>query len=91
MPDILGMSWEEARATLEKAGIALEERTQAGPEELVGMVVDQEPSAGEKLAEGSLVTLVIGVSSLVEVPDLIGLTQDAAAAFRETTALPVAA
>lgn len=78
VPDLTGMSREEARAALEEAGIALEERNQAEPEELVGKVVGQEPSAGEKLVEGASVIIFVGASSLVEVPDLVGLTQEEA-------------
>ena len=80
IPDLSGMSLEEARSVLGEAGITIEERTQPGPAEMVGKVMGQEPPAGVKVGEDGVVVIVIGMLEQVEVPDVVGLTREEASA-----------
>lgn len=79
-PDLLGLKPDGATARLEAVALllgAVTERESAGP---AGVVIAQDPAPGVRIAEGLTVAIVLSVPPPVEVPSLIGLTPDEAAA-----------
>ncbi len=75
VPDVVGMSEEDARRTIEEAGFEANVTSQAS-EEKSGTIIKQDPSGGEKAEKGSTVDLVASDGSLamVNMPYLIGKT-----------------
>lgn len=60
-PNLVGMTEEEALATLQEVGMQLGQRkTKVSPEQ-DGRVLDQSPAAGSKASPGSSVSLVIAI------------------------------
>ena len=83
VPDLTGMTLDEARTTLADVGLELGSLTPgAGAVGTApGTVLGQTPTPGTEVDEGSVVDLVITGGADVVVPDLIGLSQaDAEAA-----------
>ena len=82
VPDLTGMTEQGAVAALEQVGLksgkVVAEQSDKGP---AGTVITQDPTAGTKVAEGSLVALTVssGASpsppSSVDIPDVVGSTQ----------------
>jgi serine/threonine-protein kinase len=60
VPNVVGETVEDARATLEDAGFKVNEEDEPGPPEDEGIVVRQSPSSGQR-PEGSTVTIFVGV------------------------------
>jgi eukaryotic-like serine/threonine-protein kinase len=77
VPDLDGMTLDEARRTLTDVGLELGDLTtgesQTGVPE--GTVVGQSPDAGGDVDEGSAVDLVVAGAPNVVMPDLAGLSQ----------------
>ncbi|MCK7676938.1 PASTA domain-containing protein [Corynebacterium sp. CCM 9186] len=77
IPRVSGMSGDEARAALERAGFAVSATDEEfDPEVDGGNAITTEPPAGSTLKRGSEVTLV--VSNALTVPDIIGIAEDEA-------------
>ncbi|MCK7660090.1 Stk1 family PASTA domain-containing Ser/Thr kinase [Corynebacterium antarcticum] len=77
IPKVTGMSGDEARTALERAGFtvsATDERFD--PEVDAGDAVTTDPPAGKTLKRGSDVTLI--VSNALTVPDIVGIAEDEA-------------
>ena len=83
VPDVVGNRLEEAVDKLEAEGLEVEIVEEANDQVEAGRVVAQDPEAGEKVDEGSTVTLTVAATVLVSVPDVIGLSQDEARAVLE--------
>jgi beta-lactam-binding protein with PASTA domain len=84
VPDVRGQPEQEAVAAVEQAGLeARVTRVFAGVRE--GLVVDQLPGAGGRVARGSEVELKVSKGrNLAPVPDVVGLTEEEAVdALRE--------
>jgi beta-lactam-binding protein with PASTA domain/tRNA A-37 threonylcarbamoyl transferase component Bud32 len=78
VPLVLGQNVESARAELTAAGfeVDIDRRTDQAP---VDIVFRQVPRSSEKVDKGSVVTLFVSNGpSTVKVPDVLGLTEDAA-------------
>jgi beta-lactam-binding protein with PASTA domain len=77
VPDLNGMTLDEARTTLSDVGLELGDLTNGEGKTGVpqGTVVDQSPAAGDKVDEGSAVDLVVAGAPNVVMPDLVGLSQ----------------
>ncbi|MBR5359994.1 MAG: PASTA domain-containing protein, partial [Lachnospiraceae bacterium] len=76
VPEVIGMSFAEAVATLNKEGLEVEKVEVPSDTVQKGNVVDQLPAAGVVAERGSSVTLSISTgasSSKVHVPNLVGL------------------
>ena len=74
IPDVVGMTEEEATEELETAGfdVQVDERPSEKDE---GEVIKQDPKAGRKLEEGETVTITVSTGvEQVEVPDVGGLS-----------------
>ncbi len=89
VPDVLGMTEQEARAELQRAGLDVSGVTEEYNSDYAeGEVCDQNPDANQQVAEGSSVALVISQGadpseSQVQVPSIVGRD--------ETTALEMLA
>jgi serine/threonine-protein kinase len=97
-PDLLGLTFEEAKDGIEKAGLEVGGRKEAASEEVPeGEVSAQDPAAGKEAEAGTEVVLTIssgpptqGGTDRVEVPDVSGLGGDAAAELLEAAGCEVA-
>jgi beta-lactam-binding protein with PASTA domain len=84
VPDVRGLEEMTARAQVRAVGLQVESTTQAGRNEDVGRVMEQDPAAGTRVAPCSVVKLVVGAASRVQVPDLLGKTlREAHAALKQ--------
>lgn len=86
VPDLVDMTEERARDTLEEMGLKMEVAdTEIASEEIEkGRIVETSPGEGEKVKEGD--TIIVYLSSgkpTGKVPGLYGLTEDAAEAALE--------
>ncbi len=84
VPDVTGMTLDEARRALEQAGLKLGALTPDASDTTApqGTVLSQDPAAGASVDKGSAVDIVVAGSGNVVVPDLVGLSQtDAEAAI----------
>jgi beta-lactam-binding protein with PASTA domain/predicted Ser/Thr protein kinase len=79
VPDVIGLEQTEARQQLSDTGfnVIVEERSSDEPD---GTVVRQSPAAGQRVDEGSTVTIIVSKGDLTRIPDVTGLTE------REATA-----
>jgi eukaryotic-like serine/threonine-protein kinase len=75
VPPVTDLGEQEARERLEKAGFRVEVRTHQSSKEESGQVLEQSVAGGEKVREGSKITLTVSEGPQVaRVPDLVGLT-----------------
>jgi serine/threonine-protein kinase len=84
VPDVRGLTLDEARTTLSDVGLELGSLTPTAgtPGTPQGTVLEQTPVPGSEVDDGSAVDLVIAGGANVVVPDLKGLSQaDAEAAL----------
>jgi serine/threonine-protein kinase len=89
VPDVGGMTYDEARAEIERLGLVAEQgEVVNSPTVEEGLVVRTEPRAGAQVTGGDTVTVFVS-SGEVEVPDLLGggLTAEGAAAALEEAGL----
>jgi eukaryotic-like serine/threonine-protein kinase len=78
VPDVVGERLAQAEAELEDAGFEVEVETQTS-EERKNTVLAQDPAGETEAEEGSTVTLVVSAGpEQVEVPDVVGLSQQTA-------------
>ncbi|MER5478444.1 Stk1 family PASTA domain-containing Ser/Thr kinase [Streptomyces sp. NPDC002734] len=79
VPDVVGMSQDEAEAALEKAGFEVTVKPEVNAQEKEGTVLDQDPSDGVKREKGTEVTISVArPPQQVNVPNVIGKTCDEA-------------
>ncbi len=79
VPDVVGKTEDEARSALEGAGfrVTVVQKEDAGAKP--GTVLAQSPSDGATAAHGSQVTITVATEpTAVEVPDVVGATQNTA-------------
>jgi eukaryotic-like serine/threonine-protein kinase len=74
VPNVVGEDQESAVARLREEGLSpiVRERSSSEP---VDTVVDQSPASGQRVDEGSSVTIFVSDGKVREVPDVTGLTQ----------------
>lgn len=96
VPNVVGQTEDEARATLEAEGFTVSTEYEENPDFEDGEVSAQDPAAGEEAESGSEVTLTVSSGEQrVEIPDVVGLTEADAraqlgdAGFRDIRAEPV--
>ncbi|HSL01430.1 MAG TPA: Stk1 family PASTA domain-containing Ser/Thr kinase [Rubrobacteraceae bacterium] len=88
VPDVEGLTEQEARERLAEAGFKTEIRHRDSSEEGAGRVLDQSVSVREKVEEDSKILLTVGEGSQVaRVPDLIGLSYPEAESKLEESGL----
>jgi serine/threonine-protein kinase len=95
VPDVVGESEDGAAATLESAGLGVVVN-EVDSDERRGVVVDQDPAAGEQVDEGTDVTIAVSLgppreaeAEAVTVPNVVGLDEQAAAAELSAAGLGV--
>lgn len=78
VPDIVGMTESQARQALDNAGLKMETEQEyiTSQSQQVGVVVDQDPVAGDTVNQGD--TIKAKVSAELKMPDLLGMTQSQA-------------
>lgn len=77
VPDLSGMTRDEADATLEEAGLNGSYETEPSSEE-DGRVIGQGPEAGTTVDRGTTVEVVLAEPARATVPDVVGQTRAAA-------------
>jgi beta-lactam-binding protein with PASTA domain len=82
VPNVVGEDQESAVSRLRAEGLSpiVRERSSSEP---VDTVVDQTPAGGQRVEEGSSVTIFVSDAKVREVPDVTGLTQGEAEAELE--------
>lgn len=92
VPDVRGMPAEQARGTLERAGLVVDPVLAEEPSDTVdkGSVIDQSPAAGSQVSKGTSTKLTVssGVEE-VEVPKVTGQTLESARATLESAGFVV--
>jgi eukaryotic-like serine/threonine-protein kinase len=85
VPGVVGASEDGAAATLESAGLGVVVN-EVDSDEPRGVVVDQDPAAGEQVDEGTDVTIAVSLgppreaeAETVSVPNVVGLDEQSAA------------
>ena len=82
IPNVVGLTEDEAAATLEEAGFEVGQVTEEESDEEEGLVLEQDPPAGEEARPGTAVNLVVSSGpATVAVPDV--LCQDLGSAQQE--------
>lgn len=78
VPDVVGMSQVDATYAVQEQGfsVQIEERVS---DEVEGIVLETDPAAGSRLAEGGSVKLCISVARVI--PDVVGMNIDQAKAL----------
>ena len=90
VPDVLNMDYRTASAILRQAGFYVEILNTVSDSYTRDYVVREEPEAGTELGTGSTVTLLVSSGpqiSIVTMPNLIGLSENAAIAQLENNRL----
>ncbi len=81
VPNLAGKTLKEAQATAQEAGLVVEQIGAGYSARPVGQVIEQRPAAGQRLAAGGTVTVIISRGpQTVQVPDVKGQGYDQAAA-----------
>ncbi|HEX2240075.1 MAG TPA: Stk1 family PASTA domain-containing Ser/Thr kinase [Actinomycetota bacterium] len=84
VPDVVGMSEEEAIAALQAAGLSTSVNREVSDEVPEGFVISQEPGAGEEAERGATVSILVSEGpGEQEMPDVSGMDGDEAEAFLE--------
>lgn len=81
VPDVVNMDYREATLALQNAGLAVEIENTTSDTISKDFVISTSPSANEKISAGSTVYVIVssGTETLyLSMPNLIGLTEDAA-------------
>lgn len=90
VPDVVRKEKEAAEVEINNAGFEVSESEDYSDEVAAGSIVSQTPEAGSDAVEGSTVKLVISKGAEpkpITVPNLVGLTQDAAKAALQNIGL----
>lgn len=81
VPDVLNMDYRDAVAALRQAGFSVEIQNAISDSVAKDLVISTSPNAGEQLSTGSTVYIVVSSGteiSYVSMPNLVGLSEDAA-------------
>lgn len=91
IPDVIGMSRDDAIAELVRADFEIGEITEKDNDEVpAGAIISQTPGAGTEAQEGTIVDLVVSKGeSLVKVPNVVGKSVEDATTLLEQLGLDV--
>lgn len=92
VPKATGITFEEAKNTLEKAGFVVNKNESSSSTVENNYVISQNPESGTRAPKGSAVTIVVSTGaedSKIRVPDLMGKAEDEAVAMLVEAGLPV--
>lgn len=76
VPNVAGYTFDEAQAALEGQGLKVK-REERASDQARNTVINTNPAAGVSVDAGSTVTVIVSQGE-VQVPNLVGMTQDAA-------------
>jgi serine/threonine-protein kinase len=77
-PDVSNLRQASAQDQLTRLGLTVEVRNEPSASVSEGFVIRQEPFAGARLQRGETVVIYVSIGNKVVMPDLTGLTEDAA-------------
>ncbi len=81
VPDLVGVTIEDATQQLEDAGLRLQQTTRSDPDVPAGEVIEQNPVGGTRVSPGTQIDLVVSSGPpLVDLPSFVYSTQEAAQA-----------
>ena len=90
IPDLHGQSATDAQATLEGLGFVVQQKQDFSVQVPQGDVIRTDPPAGQSIPKGSTVTMVVSKGPRTfPMPDVVGMTRDAAVAKLESMGLIV--
>ncbi len=92
VPKATGITFEEAKNTLEKAGFVVNKNESSSSTVENNYVISQNPESGTRAPKGSAVMIVVSTGaedSKIRVPDLMGKEEDEAVAMLVEAGLPV--
>lgn len=92
VPNVVGKSESSARSILKEAGFTVSTQTSFSSSVSEGNVISQNPSSGLKVSKGSKVTITVSKGEeivMVKVPDVVGLTLNAARTTLKSLGLKV--
>jgi len=78
VPNLVGQSYEQAEAALQKRGLLASKVEVDAPDKLPGTVISTDPASGQKVAKGSSVAVTVAKEPLIEIPSVAGQDQVAA-------------
>ena len=78
VPDVKGQGYDQAVGQLEAMGLAAARRDVASRNVLKGVVIDQDPLAGNTARPGATITLTVSLGDVAVVPDLFGVSFETA-------------
>lgn len=90
VPSVVNMDYREAMLTLTQAGFYVEVENETSDSVTRDYVISTSPSAGEQLSAGSTVYITVSAGpeiSYVSVPNLVGISEEAAIAKLESAGL----
>lgn len=90
VPSVVNMDYREAMLTLTQAGFYVEVENETSDSVTRDYVISMSPSAGEQLSAGSTVYITVSAGpeiSYVSVPNLVGISEEAAIAKLESAGL----
>ena len=91
VPDLSGMTQDQARSTLKSVGLELGNVTSVDSEKEKDRIVEQDPATGTKVKKGTTVGVSIssGKPAPVEIPTVVGIGRDDAEAQLKALGLTV--
>lgn len=92
MPDVEGKAYDEAKQKLNDQGIHFELKQEYSSDVEVGYIIRQEPGAGTELKDDTAVVLYVSMGkeqNFVPVPNVIGMTREAAEQLLKENGLEV--
>ena len=91
VPDLSGMTQDQARSTLKGVGLELGNVTSVDSEKEKDRIVEQDPATGTKVKKGTTVGVSVsnGKAAQVEIPTVVGMGRDDAEAQLKALGLTV--
>ncbi len=79
VPEVYGMSEEQAKMVLERDGLECKVESENSEEVAAGNVIKTEPAIGAEISEGDIVTVYVSLGKENLVPNILGKTEEEAA------------
>ena len=91
VPDLVGMSQDQARSALKAVGLELGNVTTVDSDKDKDRIVSQDPETGSKVKKGTTIAVSIstGKAAQVEIPTVVGISREDAAAQLKALGLNV--
>jgi len=89
IPELTGMQFEEAQASLQKLGLTATRADAESPDKAPGSVLSTNPVAGTKVDKGTAVTVTVAAEPPVAIPSVAGQDQVAAQTALQTAGFQV--